>query len=185
MFFLKLCAEDKACNQNQIRSKEKEFYTISFLCNYTKIFLQKSFRERTRTLNPENGASSYGWSLSQVSEHVFMQNLFLQLAKDTEYNWVLIEAIQGFRWNFSSLTFRILLDLMLKICLTCNFLSFLSSFKISRIEKFQKLKHKVKRGTIGRCLGGIIFIFQSWIFCMLPRKEVPKARSGPPRHQSR
>ena len=31
-FFLKLCAEDedKACNQNQIRSKEKEFYRISF-----------------------------------------------------------------------------------------------------------------------------------------------------------
>ena len=44
-FFLKLCAEDKARNQNQIRSKEKEFYTISFLANCTKIFLQKVFEK--------------------------------------------------------------------------------------------------------------------------------------------
>ena len=25
------------------------------------------------------------------------KNIFLQLAKDTEYNWVIIEAIQGFQ----------------------------------------------------------------------------------------
>ena len=47
--------------------------------------------------------------------------------------------------------------------------------------KSKKIKNKVKRGNVGRCLGGRIFIFQSWIFCMLSRKEVPKARSGPPR----
>ena len=91
-FFWNSVLKTKPATKSDEKRWEKKFYAISFLCNSTKIFLQKSFRERTRTLNPKNGAS-YGWSLSQVSEHVFMQNLFLQLAKDTEYNWVLIEAV--------------------------------------------------------------------------------------------
>ena len=41
MFFLKLSAEDKA--RNQIRSKEKEFYTISFYAIAQRFLFKKVF----------------------------------------------------------------------------------------------------------------------------------------------
>ena len=135
-FFWNSVLKTKPATKTKSAQERKSFTQFHFYAIAQRFVFKKIFWKRTGTLKLENGAS-YGWSLSQVSEHVFIQKYIFATCKSLS-NWVLIEAIQGFQWHFSRLTFHISLDLVLKICLTSNFLSFLSAFKRSRIEKLKK-----------------------------------------------